>query len=412
MNKSAKSIHSEARRGVVKALAVSIALSEAGVVSAQSSKSAARLISARRLILPTIDGASAIWGSVGRDTAGNIWVGITMDLERRSARAFKFDPNTSSWSQQGSVLEELIRVDPQTSVRSQMKIHSRFVTGADGHLYFASADEQGESESTLKLPQFGGMLWRINSKTNKWERLFASKEPLVAISGGGRYIFALGYWGYRLYRYDTATGAVLNKLIASYGAHVTRNFFADARGHAFVPRLRAGSAGKPVGELVEIDANFTEIAATPISGYLGTENPTENHGMIALHSGSQGRSFFVTHSGRLYEVRANANRASDVVDLGFLHPSGSKYCPALFEYDQGRRLASVAYVDGGFEWVTFDLATKKSTASPLFVPSLKGALLFGSMALDNRGRAYLVGWETAPSGVGQQPLVLQVDFAG
>ncbi len=54
------------------------------------------------------------------------------------------------------------------------------------------------------------------------------------------------------------------------------------------------------------------------------------------------------------------------------------------------------------------MQSRMSAAFPLDTSGLKKVLLYGSMARDEAGRAYLVGW--ASNGVGgQRPLVLQVD---
>jgi hypothetical protein len=395
------------RRALISALAAAAALPGSGLVRAQANKAAAlRVPSARRMYLPAIPGASAIWGASGQDASGSIWVGITMDLDRLSARVYQYDTASQIWSARGSVMEEVIKLDPATSVRSQMKIHTKFIVGADGMIYFGSSDEQGESDKTLALPTFGGMLWRIDPKTRKWERLFSTKEGLIAATGGGRFIYALGYWGYTLYRYDTVSRTMQSKRIASEGAHVTRNFIADQRGHVFVPRLRPGSTASP--ELIEFDDNFNEIAATPLAHYAGREPMGGNHGMIGVTTTRSGRTYFVTHIGRLYEIQPRVGKGSDVVDLGFIHPSGAKYCPGLFELEGGRRLGSFATFDGGFEWITHDLERKKSTTQNVDLFGAKNVLLYGSMTMDNKGRPYLVGWEQAPAAPTPQPLVVQV----
>jgi hypothetical protein len=402
------------RRTLISSFAAAAALPPNALLRAQGkptkpsspiATTSARGPTARRLYLPSIPGASAIWGASGNDAAGNIWVGITMDLDRLSARVYQYDTTSQLWNARGSVMEEVVKLDPATSVRSQVKIHTKFIVGADGMLYFGSSDEQGESDKTLALPTFGGMLWRIDPKTRKWERLFSTKEGLVAAGGGGRFIYALGYWGYTLYRYDTVSRTMQSKRIASEGAHVTRNFIADQRGHVFVPRIRAGAA-----ELVEIDDSFTEIAATPLAQYVGREGLADNHGLVGVSTTRSGRAYFINHIGRLHEIVPRSGRGSDVIDLGFIHPNGPKYCPGLFELESGKRLGSFTSVQGGFEWITYDLERKKSTAQMVDLFGMKNVLLYGSMTTDSRGRFYLVGWEQSPTGGGQQPLVVQVEL--
>ena len=68
----------------------------------------------------------------------------------------------------------------------------------DGFLYFASMDEEGENANGSRLPTWGGHLWRMNQATYKWEHLLAAREALIAVAGGGKYIFSLGYFGHVL----------------------------------------------------------------------------------------------------------------------------------------------------------------------------------------------------------------------
>ncbi len=361
----------------------------------------------RKIALPDITGAQAIWGATGRDAAGSIWLGTSMEEKVTSGHVLQFDPVTQTVRARGNVVEEIAKFDPGKVSMSQQKLHSKFVMGADGFLYFASSDENGENESLRIPPTMGGMLWRIQPKTGKWERLHTTRDGLIAVCGGGRFIFALGYWGHNIYRFDTKTGLVRTKFMESQGSHVSRNFFADTRGHVFVPRVRVGSDGKGVGSLVELNAEFTEVASTPLTYYFGAEALNDNHGLIGAVNAPDGASYFLTHTGRLYKVAAAATGPSAITDLGWFHPSGARYTPGVFIADGGKKLVGVAQNGKTFEWVTYDLGLKKSGAASLDVKGAKGVLLYGSATMDDAGRAYLAGWEDGPKGV-PRPFLLQV----
>lgn len=361
----------------------------------------------RQLVPPAFPEATSIWGSNGRDFRGHIWMGVSASSPGMSAHLLEFIPQTETWHDRGAVIEHLRAAGLYRKGEGQIKIHSKIVPGADGWLYFASSDEEGERAQAELPPRWGGHLWRIHPEDYTWEHLLAVPEGLVAVSGVGRYIYALGYWGHVLYQYDTATGESRRTRVGSAQGHVSRNFLADVRGHAYVPRLSERD-GKVAVALVEYDETLKEIGATPLAFYLGKESAESNHGIVALAYLPDGRMVFATHLGRLYVIRPVENGPADVSDTGWLHPDGSAYTPSLFAYGGNNWIAGIAQRGAKFEWVVAELQTRVSAAFPLDTKGLKGVLLYGSLARDDAGRVYLGGWATASHG-GQQPLVLQVD---
>jgi hypothetical protein len=308
------------------------------------------------------------------------------------------------------VVDELKRAGLYRSGEGQIKIHSKIVPGGDGWLYFASADEEGETESGV-LPRWGGHLWRIDPLRSKWEHLFAAPEGLVAVSGVGRYIYALGYWGHVLYQYDTQRGSHRRVAVGSVDAHVSRNILADVRGHAYVPRVRA-QAGKPTAELVEFDGELRELAATPLEYYLGKGSPGASHGITAIAYLPDGRMLFATHRGRLHLIEPQTSGPARVGDLGWLHPDGEAYAPALFVFGRPHWIAGLAVRDGRHDWVTRELPGSGPVATPLDLGRLAKPLLYGSITRDNRGRAYVGGWAAkTASGSDMRPLLLQIEAA-
>lgn len=362
----------------------------------------------REMALPTFDNATSVWGSTGRDIHGHIWVGVSATSNGKSAHLFEYDPESDMWHDRGNVIDKLKEASLYSEGQGQIKIHSKIVPTSDGWLYFASTDEEGESAATEALPRWGGHLWRIHPENNRWQHLFAVREGLVAVSGAGRYVYALGYWGHVLYQYDTESRRSRRLVVGSVGGHVSRNFLADIRGHAYVPRLSAGTDGKVSVALIEYDADLNEIAATPLEFYLGKGSPESNHGIIGLAYLSDGRMLFATHVGYLYSIEPRKEGPARVTAVGWFHPSGSAYTPSLFSLGGGNLVAGVAARHDGFDWVVFDLSSGLSKAFPLDTKGLRKVLLYGSVTRDNAGRVYVGGWAEQDSSH-QRPLVLQID---
>ena len=361
----------------------------------------------RVLAVPPFDDSRAIWGATGRDFRGHIWIGVSAVSDGASARLFEYVPDEDVWRDRGEVLDKLKFAGLSKPGMGQIKIHSKIVPAGDGWLYFASTDEQGERSEPPVPPRWGGHLWRINPERGNWEHLLAVPEGLVAASGAGRYVYTLGYWGHVLYQFDTTARAVARVAVGSVDGHVSRNFLADVRGHAYVPRLSAQPGGVAVS-LVEYDERLKELAATPLAHYLGKVSPGENHGIIGLAYLPDGRMVFATHIGFLYLITPGEGPAR-VTELGWLHPQGENYTPALFSFGGTEWLAGIAQLrSGAFEWIVYEMRTQLSRAFPLDTKGLKDVLLYGSITRDDAGRVYLGGWAADANG-SYRPLFLQVD---
>ncbi len=310
----------------------------------------------RQLKLPPIPHASSVWGATGRDARGRIWVGVSSWSGEVGAHLLQYDPDTDEWYDRGAVLEQLRAAGVYRAGESQTKIHSKIVPAEDGWLYFASTDEEGEVEGSVP-PRWGAHLWRIHPDSYQWQHLAAVPEGLVAVSGVGRYIYALGYWNHVLYQLDTATRDLKRVVVGSADGHVSRNFLADARGHAYVPRVQARAGGAATAALVEYDSELREVAVTPLEHYLGKGSPSSNHGIVGLAYLPDGRLLFTTHLGHLYVVEPKGAQPAKVAAAGWFHPSGQSYAPSLFPLGGNRLVAGVASRDSQFEWVVFELTT-------------------------------------------------------
>lgn len=302
-----------------------------------------------------------------------------------------------------------------------MKIHSKIVQAADGLLYFASMDEQGESDRTGRLPDWGSHLWRLRPGDERWEHLFSAPEALIAVAAAGPHVYALGYFDHVLYQFDCTSGRVRSIHVGSAGEHISRNFFCDRRGHVYVPRLRAATdpEGAPRASLVELDAALEQVAETPLAHYLPGSD-LSSHGIVGVQTLADGSIAFATHVGFLYRVLPLDQKPLDqspaeVQPLGWFHPRGEVYVGSLFTY------AGLHYLMGAaqgkpFEWIVFDLERRTSAAVPLpQTAAREGLLLYGSTTRDDNGSFYLVGAEAVPpsstrdkSSTSTRPIVLRL----
>ena len=361
----------------------------------------------RELVMPTFENATSVWGATGRDSRGHIWVGVSASSSGKSAHLLEYDPNADSWRDHGSVTDKLKASYGHSEGEGQVKIHSKIILASDGWLYFASTDEEGENADSNAPPRWGAHLWRIHPESHTWQHLLAASEGLVAMRGVGRYVYALGYWGHVLYQYDTVNRRAKRVVVGSAGGHVSRNFLADAHGHAYVPRLSAEPNGPVSVALIEYDENLKEIGDTPLQFYLDKGSPGSNHGIVGLAYLPDGRMVFTTHIGHLYMIEPREKAPATVTALGWFHPDGEAYAPSLFSFGGTNWIAGVARREKGFEWVVSDLNARIAAAFPIDTKGLQKVLLYGSISRDNAGRVYLGGWAEGEAGK-QRPLMLQL----
>ena len=349
--------------------------------------------------VPVFPGSHAIWGATGSDSRGHVWFAVCADkVALPSAHLYEMTPDTGEITDRGDVVGELRKAGLHRDGEGQMKIHSRIVQAADGHLYFASMDEEGEKEDGSRLPTWGSHWWRYHIDEHRWQHLMSVPEALIAGDAGGRWVYALGYFGHVLYQFDTVSGAFQSVKVGSVDGHISRNIVCDASGHVYVPRLTR-AAGAPVTvTLVEFDTALHEVAQTPIPHYLGSDKPTDCHGIVAIEHLTDGSLCFITHAGWLYRIVPNPKGPATVTEVGPINPRGESYTASLFCIDGKRALRAASRAKGSnqYEWLRYDLETKRCEVAPFNLnppsnPPLEQALLYGSITRDKSGNCYLVG---------------------
>src|SRR3954465_12349335 len=94
-------------------LAVAIALCLAGAAASTGGQGAsgdteAACVGVREIGLPPVVGADAIWGSLGSDARGHIFLGVSVrHANPKSAVLLEFDPDANLVSRRGDVLAAL-----------------------------------------------------------------------------------------------------------------------------------------------------------------------------------------------------------------------------------------------------------------------------------------------------------------
>lgn len=367
--------------------------------------------------VPEFQGANSIWGATGRDDEGHVWLGVSVS-GKAAARLVEYNPELDRFIDHGDVVSALQTAGIYREGEEQKKIHSKIIQMDDGWLYFASMDETGERADTGQLPRWGSHFWRYRPSAGHWQHLFSAPEGLIAVSGVGRWVYALGYWGHVLYQYDTRTGETRHIRVGSEGGHISRNLVADKNGHVYVPKVKyinlnpqmekdaAATDRLLIVMLVEYDQDLNKIQSTPLTHYADEGKPLASHGITSLSYLADGSIIFGTHVGYLYRILPADKGPATVSELGWLHPDGKSYNPSLFPLDGKRYLAGITRRRGkGYQLFRYDIERGESQAVDLEFPDYRHLILYGSNTRDNKGRGYVVGRRD-----GNRPLMFQLDF--
>lgn len=361
-----------------------------------------------QISVPVTANTDAIWGATGRDDAGRVYFGAsTHGGNTRTAYLYQYHPDTGALYSQGNVLTELHRAGFDQDGQGQNKLHSKIYQANDGYLYFASFDEDGETDDIT--PLWGGHLWRKKPDDVHWEHLLATKEALIAVNTAGRFIYALGYWGHVLYRYDTADGSTRRVEVGSVAGHISRNLIVDLRGHVYVPSVTRDTDGQLSASLGEYDSDFNLVYSHRMDAYL-KKKMSANEGIVSYATLKDGRIVFLVGDGDLYLLTSNEQGESALFYRGKIHPKGDSAIKSLFALDGGSLIVGIGRElkrGSPWEWVIHEVDTGVSASKPLQLDVDGRATLYGSVTRDNSGAFYAAGFLRVSNRKQSLPLLLR-----
>jgi hypothetical protein len=367
--------------------------------------------------IPTEPGDHAIWGAIGRDSRGRIWF-VTSSFKHPTltARLYEYVPTEHTVHVRGDVLTELDKAGLLRIGEEQPKIHTKIVEAGDGHLYFASMDEPRPGEVGQRAPPWGSHLWRLRLPDRRWEHLQRFDEGLIALAGGGSYLYALAFPDHTLIQYNVATGQIRSVTVGSVEGHVSRNLFADERSHVYVPRLRYTRPNHADHTLVEFDPMLREVGENRLRDYQAG-SADQSHGIVAFQHLADRSIAFTTSAGRLLRVIPNPNGPAALVDWGWVLANGRSYPPTLFTRDGSNQLYCLAFPKTTGKvappvWVCHQIDSGRTYDQEIILPIMSDMapggewLLYGCEAIDEQGNFYIVG--AYPAKGGRKPALLQV----
>jgi hypothetical protein len=336
-------------------------------------------------------GGKAIWGAIGRDDQGKLYLGASTKSGKDStAFLYQYDPSSSTFEPQGDVVGQLKRLGLYQPGMGQNKLHSKFYQADDGYIYFTSFDEQGED--TDINPTWGGHLWRKKSNDKDWQHLLATEEALIAVNLSGKYVYVLGYWDHVLYQFNTQNQQVNRVVVGSVSDHVSRNFVVDPLAHAYVPKVTTSPSNEIQTFLNEYDTELKLVGSYPMPSYKNRKM-AGHHGIVGYTSMESGNILFTTSDGGLYEINVFSTSEDKLSYKGMMHPEGKAYIPSLFPLDGKNLVAGVGRAAGkkSYDWIIYELKSRYAATYKLNTDDLMLPRFYGTLTKDNDGNFYLVG---------------------
>ncbi len=380
------------------------------------------------LELPRFEAAHAIWGSTGVDHLGRVYFGAAAyGVEDASAHLLRYDPSTGKSVDLGGINEVLTRLGIRRTIdydETQMKIHSKIFQASDGNVYFSSQDEHDEKADGSQNARFGGRLFALDPLSDQWTCILTAPEGLIATACERRYVYAMGYFGNVIYRYDTKTKENRSIKLGTMGGHVSRNIFVDADEHLFAARLTPGSSINDPGTtlvgttlvkstLVELNPDLEIVNEWPLRDYAPTMDADFAAGITGYCRLSGGDIVFTTHSGAIWLLKSDEVGDQRLQRLGWMHHSGPAYVASLFSPLAERFVGGFVQTKGSYEWVIYDIEQRASTSLRLSEQDQKiletpGLLLCGCETLDRNANGYVVGWRKVEGGYG--PIAIRMEW--
>jgi hypothetical protein len=364
------------------------------------------------------------WWALGNDDDGNIYVAISNHLNYPDGNVavFKYDPTENKMKLVDDIRSVSTAAGNWLSTENQQKVHTRLIRGADGRLYFAThdnswgtlTDHRGTHIYALK----NGVITDLSkTATSYLNTAMQTVHGSIGVHvenygtigmemtrGTPRLIYGITYGDGYLYRLNLETGDI--KMIAQtgkgYADGIIRNFAVDANGNAYVP-MRGTSAGEI--RIYKYDNTAATWAYTGKSYtdnfFLAGNEPDKSGWVMHVYTNAGDMVYFIAYDGKVYRFTF---ATESLQYLGTLEANPNPRVSDLILSDNERHLYALVFRYAGInqnKFVDFNIQTRQvSTIDSNIATYGTRDLIFGGLAKDKLGHAYMVGWQFANTSIG------------
>lgn len=345
-------------------------------------------------------GGSSAWDDIGYNPKDNtVYAGITD--HRDKVALYIYHPSGDSIKLKGFI-SELARLRPY---QWQAKIHTKFVAGANGDMYFATDGGESREEYLMENPKgySGGFMMKWSPAEEKLTNLgpglqYESIKDIDIDTATGK-LYTISYPQVHFLVYDPATNMLTDHGRLGSG-HVPRMMFTDRWGNCYYVdwRQRLVKYEKKMDKLLFSEKSLPAFPGTPgehiITGITAFAKDDKN-GVIYL----------ITYGAKIIAFHPQEDGIGSVEDLGGVidipgKPKWNYYVPNLNLGDNGK----LYYIIGGHGiyakkgqslFIEFDPKTK--TPKVIFeYPSTVFVEATGCNTKDKDGNMYFAGKRNVP----------------
>ena len=363
------------------------------------------------------------WWALGNDDSGNIHVAISNHRSHPNGNVaiFKYDPVLN----QMTFLNDLKSVSTAAanwlSTENQQKVHTRLIRGADGRLYFATHDNSWGSLTDhrgthIYAIENGTITDLSKTATKHLNRAMQTVNANIGVHvenygtiamemtrGTPRLLYGVTYGDGYLYRLNLETGDI--KMIAQtgngYAAGIIRNFAVDNSGNAYVPMRGTSTGDIRIYKYDNGADTWADTGRSYADGALAVGDYDKSGWRMHVYTKNSDRVYFISYDGRIYRF-IFATEALD--EMGVLEADPNPRVSDLILSDDEQHLYALIYRYNGInqnKFVEFDIQTGQVTTidSDITIYGTRD-LIYGGLARDKLGHAYMVGWTYANTSIG------------
>jgi hypothetical protein len=364
---------------------------------------------------------SSCWWALGNDESGNIYVAISNEVNTNGNVAiFKYDPVVN----QMRFLNDLKSVSTAAGNwlpnESQQKVHTRLLRGPNKQFYFATHDD---SWGTL-TDHRGTHIYTIENDTitdlSKSATKYLNKSMQTVAGNIGVHVENYGTIGMEitrgtprllygttfpdgyLYRVNLETGDI--KMLAQtgkgYAEGIIRNFAVDNSGNALVPMRGASTSDVLIYKYDNLAETWSDTGKSYTDGFLANNEFDKSGWRMHVYTRDGEKIYFIAYDGKVYRFTF---ATASLEYLGVLEANPDPRVSDLILSEDERHLYSLVYRYAGLnqnKFVSFDTETGDVTTIDTEIANYGHRdLIYGGLAKDTLGHAYMVGWQFANAAI-------------
>ncbi len=356
------------------------------------------------------------WWALGNDDNGNIYVGISNHENPPNGNVviFKYDPVLNQMKFVNDLKSVSTAAGNWLSTENQQKVHTRLIRGGDGRLYFATHDNSWGNLTDHR----GTHIYAIQNDTitdlSKTATKYLSRTMqtvngnigvhvenygtigMEMTRGTPRLIYGVTYGDGYFYRLNLETGDI--KMIAQTGAGydqgIIRNFAVDNSGNAFVPMRGTNTANIRIYKYNNTNSVWAYTGKFYTDAFLASNESDKSGWVLHVYSKAGDKVYFIAYDGKVYRFTF----VTEALDyIGVLDANPNPRVSDLILSDNEQHLYSLVYRYSPVnqnKFVDFNIQSGQVTTIDSNISTYGSRdLIFGGLAKDKLGHAYMVGWQ-------------------